>query len=321
VVAGDHQTVMIAMGTTAPNDALIPMQGRLAVGESTEGVVNTRVLDLVDGGALDKKRVAVVATDPSGAAEAQDVRQLLFDADPNRKIVVAPSTATPDPRADVVILTSFDRDLVALAHKETPHPVAVYSLDDASDAALDTIRTSEGPDAARLLAEAPVFGWLSATSVQWRADKDPTKFATLCNDTYAGARTTTTTSSTLPAGPTTTAPSDVAPESVYQQVAQVCLALRTTARALYVAGTNPTVRSLTRALYRLPYIDEIANAPKARPNQVINEPVRRARHPVFLAKPQYPCTQPTAPKDAASATMCWVPVSGYEDGHPVDAPL
>ena len=159
---------------------------------------------------------------------------------------------------------------------------------------------------------------MSAEMVQWRADKDPTVFATLCNDAYADARTGTT---TTVIGPSTTAPSDVSPDSAYQQVARICLAMRTTVRALYLAGANPTTRSLTTALYRLPFIDEIANAPKARPNQVINEPVRRARHPVFLVKPQFPCTEPAAPPDGTPNSMCWVPVDGYEDGHAVDARL
>jgi len=320
-VAGDHRTVIVATGTTEPNDALIPMQGRLAAGHSNEGVIDTQILDLVDSGALDKKRVTVVATTPAGAADAQAVRQLLFRSDPNRKIVVTGgSTAPPDPRADVVIATSFDPDLAALAHKEGGHPVAVYSLGDASDSTLDASRVADGTEAAKQLADAPVFGWMTADNVQWRADRDPTRFATLCNDAYTSARATATTTTT-PGATTTTTPSDVAPDSAYQQIAQICLAIRTTVRALYQAGANPTVRSLTRALYRLPYIDEIANAPKARPNQVINEPVRRARHPVFLAKPQYPCTEPSTPKEPAAAAMCWVPVDGYEDGHAVDAPL
>src|SRR5262249_2672987 len=161
-----------------------------------------------------------------------------------------------------------DATMVELARKDNPHPVAVYSLDDASDLTLDEIRSADGVDAARQVGEAQVFGWLSAESVQWRADKDPTVFASLCNDAYGAGRGSTPTSTAGASGPTTSAPSEVSPVSVYQQVAQICLALRTTARALYLAGANPTVRSLTRAIYRLPYIDEIANAPKARPNQM-----------------------------------------------------
>jgi hypothetical protein len=140
----------------------------------------------------------------------------------------------------------------------------------------------------------------------------------MCNRTYATA--TLGTSTTLSPGDTTTTVAPDLPDGPYLQVAKVCLAWRIAARALYNAGPNPTQRTLVRALFRMPYVDSVSDAPKSRPNQVINEPVKRAGVPVFLAHAEFPCVHPHAPKDVDNARMCWVPVSGWEDGHGVNAP-
>jgi hypothetical protein len=185
------------------------------------------------------------------------------------------------------------------------------------------VRTRAGVNAAEAVNDAEVYGWIAPGLAEYRDGKDPTKFATMCNDAYDTARGATSTTSTIPGGSTTTTTTvlPVLPDGPYTQVAEICLAWRITARALYNAGPNPTQRSLVRALYTLPYIENVDAEPKARPNQVINEPVTRARHTLFLAKAEYPCTHPEAPKDPANSRMCWVPASGWEDGHAVDAPL
>jgi hypothetical protein len=321
-VAGELKTAMIASGTEASNSSLLDTQGRLAVTSTTEGVLSSRVLDLIRSGDLDGKRVAVL-TAPGGDNTARSVRQVLATADPKRKVLVVPATSTPlDVSADVVITTAFDPSFAELAH-QGPHPVAVYSLGDASDEALDVVRTGAGVGAARAANGAGVYGWISPDLAEYRNGKSPTKFATMCNRAYDAARlvadgtqplakrVTTTTSTALPA----------VPDGPNIQIAEICLAWRTAARALYNAGPVPTQRSLVRALYRLPNIDHVYHAPSTGPNQVINEPVRNAGQALFLAKAEYPCVQPEARRAPANAQMCWVPASGWGGGHAVSVPL
>ena len=93
---------------------------------------------------------------------------------------------------------------------------------------------------------------------------------------------------------------------------------------MWSAGANPTQRSTIRALYALPYIEDIAGegAPKPRPNQIINEPVTQVQRVVVLDKAEYPCRHPSLPKDPASYRICLVPVQGWDDGgHAVNGPL
>jgi hypothetical protein len=321
-VADAHKTVMIASGTRAPNDALLTTQGRLAVASTSEGVLSARVLDLIQSGKLDKKRVAVLAA-PGGESEARSVRRLLATADPSKKIAIVGSTTPPvDVSADVVITTAFDPSSAQLPSTSS-HPLSVYSLGQASDEALDAVRIGAGVNAAKAVNDAGVYSWISPDLADYRDGKHPTRFATMCNDTYNAALAAPSTTSRPLGGSTTTTTTlpPALPHGPYLQVAEICLAWRIAARALYNAGPNPTQRSLVRALYRLPYIENVNDAPKARGNQVINEPVARGGHGLFLAKAEYPCTHPEAPRNPADTRMCWVPVSGWEDGHAVNAPL
>ncbi len=316
-IAQDRREVMIASGTQAPNDALLTTQGRLAVGSTSDGILAARVLDLVQSGRLDHKRVNVVATQGQDQ-DARSVRQLLAAADPSRRIaLVGGPGAPPDRSADVVITTSFEVPFAELA-RSAPRPSAVYSLGDVSDQALDAVRINGGVDAARALNDAGLYGWISPDLADFRENDDPTSFTSMCNRAYATA--TPGPSTTQPQdGDTTTTVAANLPGGPYLQVAKVCLAWRITARALYDAGPNPTERTLVRALFRLPYVDTVSDTPKSRPNQVINEPVTRAGLPVFLAKAEYPCVHPRAPRAPADDRMCWVPVSGWGNGHAVNA--
>jgi hypothetical protein len=314
-VADELRTVMIATGDRVANATLERTQGRLAVASSTDGVLPARVLDLVQSGRLDHKRVAVVAT-PGGEADAEHVRRLLATADPQRRISLVASAATP-PNApyDVVIATAFDPSLAALAHAGA-HPVAAYFLGNGYDGALDGMRTTAGPAVAQSVAASGVYAWIGPDLAAYRSNDEPTMFATMCNRSLTARRgiaaaasstTTTTLSRTLPDGP-------------FQRVADVCLAWRVTARALYNAGPEPTQRSLVRALYRLPFVDNPVGGPNARPDQVITEPLARAGLPVYLAQAEYPCVHPTPPRIVTDARMCWVPAPGWEHGHAVNAP-
>ena len=130
-----------------------------------------------------------------------------------------------------------------------------------------------------------------------------------------GTHGTTTTSTTTTTVTTTTAPG-AAPS------ASVCLAMRLLARGLYLAGPNPTQRDVVRAFHNLPDTDHTGpdGEPTVRPNQLVNEPVRRAAAVVVRTALTTPCpasgsastTSTTAP--GGTALSCWIPLSGYDDG-------
>jgi hypothetical protein len=90
---------------------------------------------------------------------------------------------------------------------------------------------------------------------------------------------------------------------------------------MYNAGADPTERTVVRALYRLPFLDNARGGPTPRPNQVIVEPPTRVGIQVFLARAEYPCVHPAPPRDGAVSHACWVPVAGWENGHAVSVPL
>jgi hypothetical protein len=316
-VAVERRTVVVATGDQAANSVLRSAQGRLAVVGGTDGRLTAPVLDLVESGRLDHQRVSVVAVH-GDAADAEATHDLLAAADPSHRITVGGSVAdAPSPPYDAVVATSFDPSLAALAHTG-PRPVAVYVLGDTVESSLRSLPADAGRVGAQPGGGSNVYGWIAPDVASYRAGGTPTTFATMCNREYVRAVTPTATSSSTTT--TTTVPPTV-PGGAFAQIADACLAWRVTLRALEQAGPEPTQRSLVRALYRLPYVDNAVGGPDARPNQVVNEPLTRAGLPVFLAEAESPCRLPAPDRIVSDPGPCWVPVPGWQNGHAVNAPI
>jgi hypothetical protein len=110
----------------------------------------------------------------------------------------------------------------------------------------------------------------------------------------------------------------------YLVTADVCLLLRTVARGMFAAGAEPDQRAVITALHRLPYVDQAAPAgtPKPRPNQVVNEPVRRIEQVVVLIQPSLTCPSATTTTAAVATDACWIPADGWDEGgRVVNVPL
>jgi hypothetical protein len=95
--------------------------------------------------------------------------------------------------------------------------------------------------------------------------------------------------------------------------------MRIVARGLFAAGPTLDQRALIVAFHRLPYVDEAAPAgtPKPRPNQIVNEPVRRIEQVIVLDQAELACplTRPnSATTNATSRVACWTTAPGWDDG-------
>ncbi|MCU1456728.1 MAG: hypothetical protein JWL73_820 [Actinomycetia bacterium] len=308
-VAGPNRTVMIASGANVPDPLLAGTQGRLAVSNTPKGTLRARVLDLVASGRLDGKRVAII-TEPGEERAAGEIRAILTAAEPSRRIAVG--GGAPGRPVDVLLTTSFD-PAAARSASVVQHDLAVYSFGAPSDDALAAIAAAGGPSVVPT-GKGQLYTWISPELAQYRSGAGPSGFARMCNKaiTPAAVNPNAPSSTTSTIDPTL-------PDSSSGVVTQMCLAMRTLARALYLAGDNPTQPSLVRALYRLPYVDQPFGGPVPRPNQVVNEPVTRARHVVVLAGVKSPCPHPQQ-ADRLKAP-CWVPLPGWTHGRAVNARL
>ena len=102
----------------------------------------------------------------------------------------------------------------------------------------------------------------------------------------------------------------------------MCLLMRVVARGLFAAGPTPDQRAVIIALHRLPYVDQAvaAGTPKPRPNQMVNEPVRRIEQVVLLSQVQGACSSATTTTTSPDASRvpttdaCWAPAPGWDEG-------
>jgi hypothetical protein len=197
----------------------------------------------------------------------------------------------------------------------------VYSFADA-DPSVPPALEAQPTTTARLLRAVNLFAFSPVTDPAYQASRSPNTFTQMCNRSAVDevakrpGPTTTTTEPRPPLGDS------------YLTLADVCLLSRVTVRALFAAGPTLDQRAVMTALHRLPYIDQVApgSTPKARPNQVINEPVRRIEQVIVLQQVQPDC--PTASTTTTTTTaggptvLCWLPASGFDDGgRVVNVPL
>jgi hypothetical protein len=313
-IVHDRRTVLLT-GADVSNADLTGAGGRLVATGSSEGIEPARLLALVESGRLDGRKVAIVGgSDARGTAFADAARSALA----TKHLVPVPLAA-----ADTVLVPSLDLGslpLLEAATAPTPsRPLDVYSIDDA-DASVPTALEMQPDAMQRLLRVVNLYAFSPVTAPMYRASQSPNTFTRMCNGAAvdeAAKRAGTTTTTTEPRPPL---------DSSYLTTADVCLLARTVARGLFAAGPTLDQRAVITALHRLPFVDQAApgGTPKPRPNQLVNEPVRRIEQTVVLAELQPTCP---SPDDATTTTgvttpRCWMPAPGWDDGgRVVNVPL
>jgi hypothetical protein len=307
-IVHDKGTILVT-GAEASNADLTGSGGRLIATGSSEGVDQARMLGLVESGRLDGAKVAVAAGDD---APADDFRRTALTALATRRIRTVPLA-----KADAVLVLTIDLGALPLLEASTAaspaRPLDVYSFDTAS-ASLPAALDAQPVLSARQRRSVRLFAFSPVTDPMYEASQQPNAFSDMCNRAAAdeiAKRDGTTTSTSEPRPPL---------DPSYRATADACLLTRIVARALFAAGPTLDQRTVITALHRLPYIDEVApgGTPKPRPNQVVNEPVRRIEQVVVLAEVQSACpstsTTTTTTNASSPGTVCWLPAPGWDDG-------
>ncbi len=321
-VRSNPALVVVAPEAAAANDLLATTHGRLFVGASTEGPIDAEVEDLVSHADLASSRFAVVTAPDDSAASFRGALGLALAAHGLRPTLdLQPDLQSADPptrrefarrlrdaRITALLTDPLAPELVPLL-AGMPHPPTVYAMTSPES-------RSRAPRVAFSAATAPevrVESWTTPRAAAAAEGLGPSEFTTRCAEwavaPVPGTRGTIAT--------TTTAP-DASPS------ASVCLAMRLLARGLFLAGPNPTQREVVRAFHNLPATDRTGpdGEPAARPNQLVNEPVRRAATVVVRTVLTTPCPASGGAPAASTTTStvgglalsCWVAVSGYDDG-------
>ena len=318
-ITQDQHTILVTE-SDASNADLGASSGRLVATGSAEGVERARLVDLVESGRLDGRAVAVMAGNDPGDVEFAQTARAVLAASKIRVVEPGRASVVLEPTLDVASVPSL---MATTAAGRGRQPLDVYGFSPASDADLAQLQQVSGDDPARMLRTVNLFAYTSVSDPMYRADHSPNTFTEMCNQAYASALPKRASSTT-----TTLAP-DAPLSSSYLQVADVCLALRIAARAAFAAGPDAGQPALVTALHRLPYLDDAApgGTPKARPNQVVNEPVTRIAQVVVLSQVQSPCSKSTSTTTSTTAiegssSSCWAPASGWDDGgRAVNVPL
>jgi hypothetical protein len=316
-IVKDRQTILLT-GADVSNADLTGSGGRLVAAGSSEGIEQARLLALVESGRLDGRKVAIVAPpDADGAAFLQDATSALA----TKRIQPVALAA-----ADTVLLPSLDlAALPQLQAATTPtrsQPLDVYSFD-AVDPSVPATLAARVPNAPDPLRAVRLFGFAPVNDLAYRAGANPDTFSEMCNQAAAGRITRpgdTTTTTTEPKPP-------LAPS--YLATADVCLLSRVVARGLYAAGPTLDQRALVTALHRLPFVDQTSpgGTRKPRPNQVVNEPVRRIEQTIALEQVGSTCPSAstgttTTTTAAAPPILCWSPATDWDSGgRVVNVPL
>lgn len=313
-IVRDQHTILVT-DADMPNADFTGSGGRLVATRSPEGIERARLLNLVASDRLADRKVAVVAgDDPAGAAFEQDARAVLAAA---RVKLVDLS------KADTVLAPSIDVDTLPQLVADTAtarrgRPLDAYAFADADSSTPAALEAEDPVAAQRLLRSANLYAFSSTSDRSYRTGQPLNAFSEMCNRAVVEAGTPR-------AGTTTTTrPPEPPISSSVLSTADVCLLSRIVDRALFAAGPTLDQRALITALHRLPYIDQAAGSgtPKPRPNQVVNEAVRRIEQVVVLTQLQGSCPSDTTTTTAARVEACWAPVSGWDDGgQVVNAPL
>jgi hypothetical protein len=307
--------VMIAPSAAAPNEVLATTHGRLFVGDSTEGALDARIEDLVDHADLGSKPFAVVtgSSDQSQAFAASLARVLTAHG-------LHPALDLPPDALDAV--RQLRRARVGTVLTDAVYPDLVRGLAARADPPTTFVMSGSPPKPSgpKTMFDAPAGGsgggtpgvqsWMDPRAAATTAGLAPSKLPERCAQwaTLAVGR----------ARATTVPPTTVVPAGSDETLTAACLATRLLARGLFMAGPNPTERDVVRAFHNLPNTDRTGpdGQPAARPNQLVNEPVRRVQTVVVRTQLTTSCPAPgsTTTSPSSTAQWCWVPVNGYGDG-------
>jgi hypothetical protein len=317
-IVHDEGTILLT-GSEVSNADLTGAGGRLVAVGSSEGIEEARLLNLVDSGRLTGRKVAIV-TGPDAAGA-------LFRRAAQSALATKRIETVDLARADAVLTPTFtlstaSRLVTATAAARHGQPLDFYEADSASASLPSAFARLDHVSAAKLLRAVNLYAFSSPSDPFYSAAQSPNTFSGMCNRAVAGVVTTR-------AGVTTTTRPPEPPLSPsYLATADACLLTRIVARGLFAAGPTLDQRAVITALHRLPYVDQVApgGTPKPRPNQVVNEPVRRIEQVVVLTQLRSTCpaTSDTTSTSTTAATVagCWVPVSGWDDGgQVVNVPL
>jgi hypothetical protein len=311
-IATRGSAVVVAPDTTAANSLLASTHGRLFVGGSSEGTLETRLQDLVEHADLGDSAFAVVSERGNPAdvtfADSLDAALTANGLRPARRIEIDPATpasltaaahALEIAHIRAVLSRHADPGLVrSLAATSTPPTVYALADSNAHDAGNWSAADRD------VTTRVPVETWLEPDDAAAREGLGPSDFARQCTEWLAAAsprRTTTTTAVAEPPDVGTT---------------NACLAVRLLARGLQLAGPNPRQHDIERAFHDLPYTDVArpSGTPTERPNQLLNEPVTRAARVVVRDRLAIPCAPAPTNRTSSTPVACWVPVGGYGDG-------
>jgi ABC-type branched-subunit amino acid transport system substrate-binding protein len=311
-VAGDHKTPLVYVGG-APDAEYASTDGRLAsYGPSAEGQLRLLSGDLLAGGALRGKKVAVVATDLPDQADVieravvtplkqRGVKVVAYDVMPCQGNIIC---SQPIPQS-VMKLAAAKPDVVIPILTATTLPAYVNEMKRAgmtaklyessynalgTDLVQSKVLQVGGKDVADYYDGATL---VSATVAgDWRLPGfGPPPIGVMCNDTYAN--NTKTGDSFEP---------DTEGYTKWGMVGLACTNMRMVARALYDAGDHLTQKSFIGALRALPAdpIGGIGGAPV-----VVFIDKKTTPTTAFESRAAYPCKFPAPPED----TICLVPVS------------
>lgn len=305
-VRANPELIAVAPGATTSNDVLATTHGRWFVGGVDDGPLDARVQDLVDHADLASTRFAVVTGDDDAArAFRVELAAVLaaHDLHPVRRLTGPAATVAP----------RLHRARVAAVLTDSLDPTLTRALAALPDSPTTYVMTGAPPPARPAGARARVQAWVDPRSAASTAGLAPSPFAAQCA-AWAAAPVPGT---RRPAGGSSTT---TAPAGADDTLTSVCLTLRLVARGLFGAGPNPTARDVLVALHDLPNTDRagFGGEPPARPNQLVNERVRRVDTVVVRAQLTEPCPPATGPSRTPTTpgdrTACWVPVNGYTDG-------
>jgi hypothetical protein len=307
-IVHDDRTILV-VGTPVSNADLTGASGRLVATGSSEGVEAARLLGLVKEGRFTDRKVAIVAGDDASGVAFRRAAEAALATKQLKPVELA--------RADTVLSPSLDLSTLPLLVAATAtarhgQPLDVYAIDTADPSLPTTLDQQEAATEARLLRTVNLYAFSPVTDPSYRASRPPNNFSQMCTRAVATAVVTRTRATT-----TTIDESQPPLSASTLMTADVCLLSRIVARGLFLAGPTLDQPTLIRALHRLPYVDQAApsSTPKARPNQVVNEPVRRIEQVMVLNQIQPSCSSDgTTTTSAARPTACWAPASGWNDG-------
>ncbi len=304
-IVRDERTILVTK-SDASNADLTGAGGRFVAAGSSEGVQQARLLGLVHSGRLADRKVAIVAgDDPTGGQFLQAARTALA-TDDVKPVELANADSVLVPTLDLANVPLLVRSTQAARHGR---PLDVYAIDAATATVAASLEQLAPGAAATLLRSANLYAFSPTDDPRYRASLAPNAFSEMCNRAVAAAVTTK-------ADPTTTSAPQPPVSPSYLTTADVCLLTRIVARGLFSAGATLDQRAVITALHRLPYVDQAVpgGTPKPRPNEVVNEPVRRIEQVVALMQLRSSCPSETKTTPHASARACWFPASSWDDG-------